>query len=106
MHKLLPLLWVSNSFTSPKPNHGSRDALVKSKRLGVAAGPFAAPPSLRPTVLASGALLRCGARPAFAHNQIEQSPPVEFRRRLAALILPPGFHTIRYLGLFVRHLKL
>ena len=67
-------------------------------------------------------LLRYGARPAFAHDRLEQLPngnvsyrlpkifytgqthvvlpPVEFLRRLAALIPPPRFHTIRYHGLF------
>ena len=67
-------------------------------------------------------LLRYGARPAFAHDRVEQLPngnvsyrlpkpfytgqthvvlpPVEFLRRLAALIPPPRFHNIRYHGLF------
>ncbi len=73
-------------------------------------------------------LLRYGARPAFAHDRIEQLPngnvsyrlpktfytgqthvvlpPVDFLRRLAALIPPPRFHTIRYHGLFAPNAKL
>lgn len=73
-------------------------------------------------------LLRYGARPAFAHDRVEQLPngnvsyrlpkafytgqthvvlpPVEFLRRLAALIPPPRFHTIRYHGLFAPNAKL
>ena len=67
-------------------------------------------------------LLRYGARPPFAHERLElladgrvsyklPKPfwtgqthvvlaPVDFLRRLAALIPPPRFHTIRYHGLF------
>ena len=73
-------------------------------------------------------MLRYGARPAFAHDRVEQLPngnvsyrlpkpfytgqthvvlaPVEFLRRLAALIPPPRFHTIRYHGLFAPNAKL
>ncbi len=81
----------------------------------------------KPTVAAADRaglerLLRYGARPAFAHDRIEQLsngnvsyclpkpfytsqthvvlPPIEFLRRLAALIPPPRFHTIMYHGLF------
>ncbi len=65
--------------------------------------------------------LRYGPRPAFAHDRIEQLangngssrlpkifytgqthvvlPPIDFLRRLAALIPPPRFHSIRYHGL-------
>lgn len=68
------------------------------------------------------------ARPAFAHDRVEQLPngnvsyclpkafytgqphvilpPVEFLRRLAALMPPPRFHTIRYHGLFAPNAKL
>lgn len=67
-------------------------------------------------------LLRYGARPPFAHARLERLPdgrvsyrlpkpfytgqthvilaPVDFLRRLAALIPPPRMHTIRYHGLF------
>ena len=73
-------------------------------------------------------LLRYGARPAFAHNRVEQLPngnvssrlpkpcytgqthvvlpPVDFLRRLTALVPPPRFHTIRYHGLFAPNAKL
>jgi hypothetical protein len=73
-------------------------------------------------------LLRYGARPAFAHDRLELLangnvsdrlpkpfytgqthvvlPPVDFLRRLAALIPPPRFHTIRYHSLFAPNAKL
>ncbi len=73
-------------------------------------------------------LLRYGARPAFAHERVEQLPngngssrlpktfytgqthvvvpSVEFLRRLAALMPPPRFHTIRFHGLFAPNANL
>jgi len=71
-------------------------------------------------------LLRYGTRPAFAHDRLRWEDgrvvyelpkpfwtgqthvvlgPIEFLRRLAALIPPPRFHTLRYHGLFAAAAK-